>query len=378
MPRGAAARPRCRPDQPLSHDQEEGAAIETTASAEAAPATSGPKITLRSAEFRNSREPAWRTLDELISRVEGKGITQLSAEELQSLPLLYRAAASSLSVARSIALDRNLILYLENLVLRAFFVVYGPRVGIMEALGQFLRTGFPQAVRGAAWHLALAAATIAAGVVVGIVLVESNEIWFSALVPDGLAGGRGPASTAADLRDKEIFAPWPGFIASFVVTANALFRHNATIGIMIFGLGIAGGVPTLLLLGYQGLVIGAFLALHYERGLLLDFIGWISIHGVTEIGSLVVCGAGGLVVAEKILFPGRYARLANLARHGTAAAALAGGAVLMLFVAGIIEGGLRQLVGNTPVRLAVGILTGAFWMAYFLSNRESRRHGPAT
>jgi len=124
-----------------------------------------PRITLRSAEFRKSRERAWRTLEELISRAESKGITQLSADELQQLPLLYRATASSLSVARSIALDRNLVLYLENLVLRAFFVVYGPRVGIQEALGSFLRRGFPAAVRGAVWHIVLASIAIAAGVV---------------------------------------------------------------------------------------------------------------------------------------------------------------------------------------------------------------------
>ena len=337
-----------------------------------------PKISLRSAEFRKSRETAWRTLDDLISRVESRGITQLSADELQQLPLLYRATASSLSVARSIALDRNLILYLENLVLRAFFVVYGPRVGILEALRQFLRRDFPKAVRSAIWHIALATIAVAAGVVVGIVLVASNEAWFNAFVPEALAGGRGPASTTAQLRDDEIFAPWPGFIQSFVVFANALFRNNATVGIMIFGLGIAGGVPTLLLLGYQGLMLGAFLALHYKRGLLLDFIGWISIHGVTELGSLILCGAGGLVIAEKVLFPGRYARLDNLARNGTVAAALAGGAVLMVFAAGFIEGGLRQLVSNTPARLAIGLATGVFWISYFLSNRKSTGNGATT
>jgi len=317
-------------------------------------------------------------LEDLISVAENKGITRLSADELQQLPLLYRAAASSLSVARSIALDRNLILYLENLVLRAFFVVYGPRVGIQEALGDFLRRGFPAAVRGAIWHIAVASIAIVAGVVVGIVLVESSEDWFSALVPAAMAGGRGPASTAAHLRDGEIFAPWPGFVQSFVVFANALFRHNATIGIMIFGFGIAGGVPTLLLLGYQGLVLGAFLALHYNRGLLLDFIGWVSIHGVTELGALVLCGAGGLLIAEKVLFPGRYSRLDNLARSGTAAAALAGGAVLMVFVAGIIEGGLRQLISDTAARLTIGFATGGFWMAYFLSNRRSTGDGAET
>jgi uncharacterized membrane protein SpoIIM required for sporulation len=333
---------------------------------------------LRSAEFRKSRESAWRTLEDLISRAESRGITNLSADELQRLPLLYRAAASSLSVARSIALDRNLVLYLENLVLRAFFVVYGPRIGIQEALGSFLRRGFPLAVRRALWHIALASIAIIAGVVAGFALVLSSEDWFSALVSSAMAGGRGPASTAAQLRDEEIFGPWPGFVPSFVVFANALFRHNATIGIMIFGLGIAGGVPTLLLLGYQGMVIGAFLALHYNRGLLVDFIGWISIHGVTEIGALILTGAGGLVIAEKVLFPGRYGRLDNLARNGTAAAALAGGAVLMLFVAGIIEGGLRQLVSDTWARLAIGLATSVFWVGYFMSNRNRSGDGAKT
>jgi uncharacterized membrane protein SpoIIM required for sporulation len=330
---------------------------------------------LRSAEFRKSREGAWRTLEELISRAERRGVAQLSADELQQLPLLYRATASSLSVARSIALDRNLVLYLENLVLRAFFVVYGPRIGLQEALGGFLRRGFPLAVRAAVWHIALASIAIIAGVVAGFALVESSEDWFSALVSSAMASGRGPASTAAQLRDDEIFGPWPGFVPSFVVFANALFRHNATIGIMTFGLGIAGGVPTLLLLGYQGLTIGAFLALHYNRGLLVDFIGWISIHGVTELGALILTGAGGLVIAEKVLFPGRYGRLDNLARNGTAAASLAGGAVLMLFVAGIIEGGLRQLVSDTSARLAIGLLTLVFWIGYFLSNRKRSGDG---
>ena len=331
---------------------------------------------LRSAEFRKGREAAWRTLDDFVSRVEKKGIQHLSADELQRLPLLYRATASSLSVARSIALDRNLILYLENLVLRAFLVVYGPRTSVLEALGGFLRRGFPAAVRAALPHIALATAAIVAGVAAGFLLIASSEAWFNALVPESMSGGRGPASTAAQLHDKEIFAPWPGFVESFVIFANFLFRHNATIGIMTFGLGIAGGVPTLVLLGYQGLILGAFLALHYNRGLLFDFVGWITIHGVTELGALILCGAGGLVIAEKLLFPGRYTRLDNLAKQGTAAAGLAGGAVLMLFVAGIIEGGFRQLIANTPARLAFGLATGALWLAYFRSNRGSAGDEP--
>jgi hypothetical protein len=52
--------------------------------------------------------------------------------------------------------------------------------------------------------------------------------------------------------------------------------------------------------------------------------------------------------------------------------------VLMVFAAGFIEGGLRQLISNTPARLAIGLATGVFWIAYFLSNRKSTGHGAKT
>ena len=340
-----------------------------------APAAPGPPaLTLKSNEFRKGREQSWRDLEELIGRAERRGVRALSVDELESLPLLYRSALSSLSVARSIALDRNLLLYLENLALRAFLTVYGPRTGMIEGLGEFLRRGFPAAVRQARWHLLVAVLATLVGAVAGFALTASDEAWFSAMVPSALAQGRGPASTRADLFDHEIFAPWPGAAKAFALLANFLFSHNTVIGILTFSLGVAGGVPTLLLLGYQGLVLGAFVALHSSRGLALDFLGWISIHGVTELTAIMLCGAGGLVVADKILFPGRYSRVESIAIHGRVAAQIAIGAVLLFFVAAIIEGGFRQLVQSTELRFAIGGLTGLFWLAYFsAAGREGQR-----
>ena len=331
--------------------------------------------TLRSAEFRKGREAAWRELDELISKVETKGVPSLSADELRRLPRLYRTTVSSLSVARSIALDRNMLLYLEGLALRAYFIVYGPRVGLGQSFWLFLTRGFPEQVRKSMGAVLLSFSAILVGVAVGFALVASNEDWFSAFAPSGLAGGRGPSSTAEELRTEEIFAPWPGFVNSFVVFANFLFRNNASVAILAFALGVAGGAPTLVLLAYQGLVFGAFVALHYHRGLLVDFLGWVSIHGVTEFGAIILCGAGGLEIARTMLVPGRYSRLENLALRGREATALAGGAVLMLFVAGLIEGGCRQLIASTPLRFAFAAATAALWFLYFQRLGRSRSHG---
>ncbi len=79
------------------------------------------------------------------------------------------------------------------------------------------------------------------------------------------------------------------------------------------------------------------------------------------------------MIAEKMLFPGRYSRLENLAMHGRLAAQMAVGAVLMLFVAAFLEGGCRQLVASTPLRFIIGFGVGALWLAYFcLAGRGAR------
>lgn len=345
----------------------------TAESDRAVPADRGLK--LRSAEFRKGREPGWRELDELVNRAERRGIASLSADEAQRLPLLYRSAMSSLAVARAVALDRNLLLYLENLALRAYLTVYGPRTGVLENLEEFFRRGFPRSVRALRRHMALVFGALLVGVAAGYLLVRADLNNFHLLVPEYLAGGRGPGSSRADLLEGELFAPWPGFLHTFVVFANALFRHNALVGLLSFGLGFAFGVPTLILFVSNGLTLGAFVALHAAHGLTVDFLGWLAVHGVTEILALVLCGAAGLAVAEKILFPGPLTRLESLAVHGRRAAGVAAGAVGLFFVAGVLEGGFRQWIDNTPGRFAFALVTALAWLAYFgLSGRE-RGHG---
>jgi len=333
-----------------------------------------PQLVLKSSEFRKGRENGWRELEALVGRVERRGVRSLSLDELQRLPILYRGALSSLSVARTIALDRNLLLYLESLALRAFLAVYGPRVSPLAGLRAFFGHELPAAVRSARWHILIAALALLVGTAAGFMLTVQDEAWFSSLAPSGLAGGRGPSSTRADLYNKEIFAPWPGAVESFGIFANVLFSHNTLVGIMTFGLGMAAGIPTMLLSVYQGLPLGAFIALHYNRELTVDFLGWLAIHGVTELGALILFAAGGLVIAEKILFPGRYSRIENLAMHGRLAAQMAVGAVLMLFVAAILEGGFRQLVQSTPLRFAIGFGVGALWLAYFCYGGRKALH----
>ncbi|MDR1581371.1 MAG: stage II sporulation protein M [Synergistaceae bacterium] len=331
------------------------------------------EITLRSAEFRRAREDGWKKLADMVDLVERGGIGALSASESTEIALLYRSAVSSLSVARNIALDRNLLLYLENLTFRAYLAVYGPRTGAVSNIAEFFRQGWPAAVRSIRRPLLVIAITFFVGVIAGYAMVSADINNFSLFVSEGAAQGRGPASTRSELMEEELFAPWPGFLDTFVVFANSLFRHNARIGILSFGLGFLLGVPTIILTVYNGATLGAFVALHAEKGLAIDFIGWLSIHGVTEILALLLAGAAGLAIAQHIIFPGEMPRTDSLASAGREIAGTVVGCVLMFFMAGIIEGGFRQLIAYTPGRYAFAAATAVLWTCYFVF--AGRSHG---
>ncbi|MGF1594411.1 MAG: stage II sporulation protein M [Kiloniellaceae bacterium] len=328
------------------------------------------KGSLKSYEFRRERERTWRELEDMVTRAEKRGLKSLPADDLLRLPTLYRATLSSLSVARAISLDQNLLNYLESLAARAYFQVYGARASLWEGLLHFLRRGFPAAVRAALWPNLLSALWLILGGVIGFLLVQASADWYYTFVGGGMAAGRTPAASTEYLRDG-LYDGADSAAEMLYVFATYLFSHNAGIGMFAFALGFALGVPTVLLLFYNGLTLGAFLALYDSRGLLWDLVGWLSVHGTTEILAIVLCGGGGLVLAGAIIFPDRESRLESLARRGRAAGTLIMGAVLMLFIAGFLEAFARQLVTDVTARYLIGGGMLAFWLTYFtLAGRE--------
>jgi len=323
------------------------------------------QITVKSVQFRNEREESWRELEGLLEHAGRHGLRTLEPNQLGRLPLLYRSALSSLSVARAIALDRALIAYLNNLALRTYLVFYAPRQSAFESIAAFFRAGFPQAVRTLRAHIIIASAVFLIGLASGVALVHGNEAyWWNVLVPSALAGDRGPASTTEALQ-RALTMPVPANPLNAI--ANALFAHNTAVALFTFGLGFLAGVPTVLLTLNQGLILGAFVELFARHGLLLGFSGWVSIHGVTEVLAFVLFGAAGLRLGELVVFPSGLSRIDALATHGPVAARVALGAAGMLAVAAVLEGYFRQSIVDTGTRLTVAAVSAVLWSVYFFS-----------
>ena len=329
---------------------------------------------LKSAEFRREREQSWRELEILTRSAEADGVASLDTPSLMRLPALYRATLSSLSVARSISLDQNVVSYLESLAARSYFAVYGARAGFWRSLYDFFAWRFPAGVRAAAAAVLLGFAIFMLGAATAFWLTLGNADWFYTFVPADLAGGRNPGATTEALRETLYTKPedasaWLYSFAAF------LFSHNARIAMLCFALGFALGVPVVLMIFYNGAILGAFIALFHDRGLSQELLGWLLIHGSTELLALWLCAGAGLVLGGAVAFPGRHARLTNLARRGRQASVVVMGAVFMLFIAGLLEGLGRQIVNDTAVRYLIGCGAFVVWMLYFTLAGRGRRDG---
>ncbi|QHQ37248.1 stage II sporulation protein M [Algicella marina] len=320
---------------------------------------------IRSARFRAEREDDWIRLDGLVTRVEKRGLSNLSFDEARELASLYRNTVNALSLAREISLDRALHAYLEALAARAYLAVYAPKKALGGMLWQLFSRGIPQAVRRSGFVLVMAFATMILGGVAGYLLFLEDPTWFNTIVPGGLAGERGILSSRDEL-EAVLTSGADGSLDRFSAFASYLFSHNTQIALFTFALGVVICVPSTLLTFYNGLVIGAFAALHADRGLAYELFAWLSVHGVTELSAIAIACAGGFHLGLAVLFPGQMTRRDALRHAGYDAVKLAILAAAMLVVAAVLEGFFRQIIQTPETRILVGWGIGGLWLAYFL------------
>lgn len=325
---------------------------------------------LRSDRFRLEREGDWRRLEGIVKRMEGGGLRRIADDDLLALPALYRTAASSLSVARETSLDAATLAYLESLVQRAWFQVYGPRQGFARWLRDFLLGGWSRAVRALWLDICIALFVMVAGAVVGWLLVAQNEEWYYRLVPSGFQDTRVPGATREQLLQSLGTEESAAGLSTF---AAQLFSNNSAVCILAFALGFAFGIPSLMLLVHNMAVLGAMLWLFNGQGLVVDFAAWLSVHGTTELFGILLSGAAGLHIGRAMAFPGSRPVLDAAAEAGRRSAVVMVGVVIMMIVAAILEAFPRQLVEGAANRFIIGGSMLTFWLSYFFLYRPRSR-----
>jgi uncharacterized membrane protein SpoIIM required for sporulation len=308
----------------------------------------------RSVAFRKEREASWRELEDLLTDLQRASLASLDDQALQRLPILYREAINSLSVARATALDRALILYLEALCAQAYLAIYGSRKPFSRLLWA-LFVAIPNQIREVARQIWLAVFFFGLGIAVAWSLTARDPQWFHVFVAPSMASGRTPWASTEFLR-RSLYEEKKKSSDILSVFSSFLFTNNARVALLAFALGFLLGIPAAIVLFYNGLVLGAFLYLFASRGLFIPLLGWLLPHGIPEIFAILLCGGAGFLLGKAILLPGRLRRSEALRKAGLRSSLIVAGSVCLLAYAALIEGFFRQLVVDDIARFTMAAL----------------------
>ncbi len=310
---------------------------------------------MRQTTFVASGSERWRRIDELLGRVDRRGLRRLDGEELLELGALYRRLTSDLAYAHGRSFDDALVAYLNRLTTRAHAAIYaGGEATSFERVRAFFTGDFPREVRRSWIPIALCA----------VLFFGPWLIAFCIVVHDPSAGaaffhGNVPAIKKS-LHDSNFAVS----AADAPSMSAYIIQNNVRIAVVAFAGGMTLGALTVFSLVYQGLFFGAYQAAFANAHFGYDFIATIAPHGALELSAITIAGGSGLLLAAGVLVPGRLPRKVALARNARRAGVLILGVCAMLCAAGLIEGFFSPRRVGPELRIGVGALTAVALAAY--------------
>jgi uncharacterized membrane protein SpoIIM required for sporulation len=334
------------------------------------------------AEFLAARQPLWRELEGLLSEADLREATSLKPDRARRLVDLYRRASADLVQARTYGAGLELTSYLEALVGRGYAILYqAPPLHAGREVLRFFRHRFPAAVRRERLAFGIVVASFAAGLVLGAVATAVDPEGARLFVP-----GEHQTLRPRERVERDESAERSGRRAldaqSHATFSSFLFTHNIGVTIICFAIGVAWGLPTLLLIGYHGVFVAALAVEYIRDGVGLFFFAWILPHGLVELTCMALGGTAGLMLGRGVLWPRGRPRGERVREEARAALDILGGTAALLVLAGVIEGTLSQIHEPTlpyPVKIAMALaLAGAVWGYLWLLPVEHPHKAPLT
>jgi uncharacterized membrane protein SpoIIM required for sporulation len=328
--------------------------------------------------FIAAERPSWTELERALDKLESEPNRKLPLEEVRRFHLLYERAAADLAKLTTFSAEPETRRYLESLVARAYGEIHETRQSRtrIHPLKWFFQT-LPQTFRRhiGAFYLTIAL-TIAGALLGGFALGLDPEskpalMPFSHLMQD-------PAKRVAD----EEHAKADRLAGKKSTFSAYLMTHNIRVSILTLAMGMTWGIGTIVLLFYNGVMIGAIAVDYVRAGQTKFLLGWLLPHGVIEIPAILIAGQAGFVLARALIGWGQRQPLrARLRQVVPELVTLICGVGLLLVWAGFIEAFLSQYhepVIPYSVKISFGLVELLLLILFLWKSGSAQSKKPLT
>jgi len=342
---------------------------------------------MKVSDILERRQENWQELARLTARLETARRSKIAAAEIARFGSLYRAACADLALADAYQLPPNVVQYLHRLVGRAHNQLYRARRFNFARWRKILLEDVPQHI----FHDRCV--QLAFALFWGMFLFCAALGYYSREFTETLIG---PQMLS---RMQEMHGNTPGSgspITSPLATAFYI-QHNTSIGLECFAGGLLvtpGVVITIFNAGYLGAVFGFMARPEVEES--KNFFNFVTAHGPFELTAIVLSAGAGLRLGMSWI-NGReqpissddaeldsdaaasfklylasgirhivLSRTAKLKLAAKKAMPIMGAAILMFFMAALVEGFLSPSAAPYWCKAGVAVASSIFLAFYFI------------
>jgi uncharacterized membrane protein SpoIIM required for sporulation len=301
--------------------------------------------------FVNRNADRWKQFEDLL--------TGTDRDNPDKLADLFIQVTDDLAYARTYYPKSTVVKYLNNLAFRSHQLIYVNKKENKKRLQLFWKQEYPLHIFGIRKYILFSLAILLISVIIGVISTLNDNTFVRLILGDSYVNmtlnniDKGdPLAVYKEMNQADMFLG---------ITLN-----NILVSVYAFLFGLLLSVGTAYLIFQNGIMLGTFLTLFYQKGLLGSAMLTIWIHGTLEIFAIVVAGAAGIILGNSILFPGTYSRLASFKRGVKKSIKTLVGVVPLFMVAGFFEGFITRYT-SMPVVLRLGIILSSliFIVWYF-------------
>jgi uncharacterized membrane protein SpoIIM required for sporulation len=292
--------------------------------------------------------------------LESEKLLQDREKDPEKLTNLFVQVIDDLSFSRTYYPNRSVRVYLNRIGREYFNIIYNHKKEKRNRFTAFWLDELPQIVYTSRKPLLLSLAVFLFAAAIGVFSAIKDPQFTGTILGDDYV-----AMTKANIEKGDPMAVYKSH--NQVDMFLQITYNNIRVAFTTYVFGLFMSLGTIVILFYNGIMVGCFQYFFVERDLLQESALTIWLHGTLEISSIIIAGGAGLILGSGLIFPGTYSRIQAFQMSAIRSLKLMLGIAPIFVIAGLIESFLTRYTDVSDLlRLFLIILSAGFIIGYFV------------
>ena len=305
---------------------------------------------MRETDFIRKNSSRWQGIEDSLKN---------PSPEPDQLKEIFIQVTDDLSYSRTFYRNRSVRVYLNDLALRIYYVLYSRRQAKPAHTGGYWLEELPLLMYAARRDMLIAFLVFLGAFLTGLLSCAMDPEFPKLILGDSYIEMTEQNIAAGD--PMAVYKSRGQFDMALGITANNLY-----VAFLSFISGIFFAFGSLMIMISNGIMVGAFQYFFVHKGLFLESFLTIWVHGTLEISAIVIAGGAGITMGRGLAFPGTYTRGQAFRQSARRGLKIFFGITPVIFLAAIFESFLTRFT-ETPdwVRGIFIFSCLAFVLVYF-------------